>query len=340
MPDRRFYSVSGPFTLAELAEVAEAKLLQAESGTRLVRDVAPLDTATPDDVSFLDNPRYADAFRQSRAGACVVHPDRAGGAPAGMAMLVTTTPYRGYARIAQAFYPDPAPAGRPTARDAIDATARIGDGTEIGLGAVIGARAEIGKSCRIGAGVVIGPGVVIGDHARVGPGASLAYCLVGAHVRIFAGARIGEDGFGFAPDPRGHVKVPQLGRVIIGDDVEVGANSTIDRGSGPDTVIGDGCRIDNLVQIGHNVRLGRGCVIVAQTGISGSTVLEDHVVIGGQGGLAGHLRIGAGAQIGAQAGVLRDVAPRTSVGGTPAMPLRQWLRQSAILARLARKRSD
>ncbi|HEX9836350.1 MAG TPA: LpxD N-terminal domain-containing protein, partial [Alphaproteobacteria bacterium] len=180
MPDRRFYSVSGPFTLAELAEVAEAKLLQAESGTRLVRDVAPLDTATPDDVSFLDNPRYADAFRQSRAGACVVHPDRAGGAPAGMAMLVTTTPYRGYARIAQAFYPDPAPAGRPTARDAIDATARIGDGTEIGLGAVIGARAEIGKSCRIGAGVVIGPGVVIGDHARVGPGASLAYCLVGA----------------------------------------------------------------------------------------------------------------------------------------------------------------
>jgi UDP-3-O-[3-hydroxymyristoyl] glucosamine N-acyltransferase len=159
-------------------------------------------------------------------------------------------------------------------------------------------------------------------------------------VRIFAGARIGEDGFGFAPDPSGHIKVPQLGRVIVGDDVEIGANSTIDRGSGPDTVIGDGCRIDNLVQIGHNVRLGRGCVIVAQTGISGSTVVEDHVFMGGQAGVTGHLRIGAGAQIAAQAGVMQDIAQQTKVGGSPAVPMRQFLRQAATLARLARKRSD
>jgi UDP-3-O-[3-hydroxymyristoyl] glucosamine N-acyltransferase len=339
MPDRRFYSVSGPFSLTELARIAEAELRPPDGGQRIMRDVAPLDSATPDEVSFLDNPRYVESFRRSRAGACIVHPDRTGGAPADMALLVTPAPYRGYARIAQAFYPEPAPAQRPSPDAAVDRTAQVGEGTAIEPGAVIGPRAEIGRSCVIGAGAVIGPGVVVGDHTRIGPGASLRYCLVGAHVRVFAGARIGEDGFGFAPDPRGHVKVPQLGRVVIGDDVEIGANTTIDRGSGPDTVIGDGCRIDNLVQIGHNVRLGRGCVIVAQTGISGSTVLEDHVVIGGQGGLAGHLRIGAGAQIGAQAGVLRDVAPGQAVSGTPAMPLRQWLRQSAILARLARKRS-
>jgi UDP-3-O-[3-hydroxymyristoyl] glucosamine N-acyltransferase len=340
MPDRRFYSVSGPFTLAELARIAEAEARAPQPAQQLFRDVAPLEAATPDQVSFLDNPRYLDSFRQSRAGACVVHPDRVQDAPNEMSLLVTRAPYRGYARIAQAFYPEPDPLPGISPSSSIAPTARIGDSTAIEPGAVIGPRAEIGKFCMIGSCVVIGPGVVIGDYTRIGPGASLYYCLVGSHVRIFAGARIGEDGFGFAPDARGHVKVPQLGRVIIGDDVEIGANTTIDRGSGPDTIVGDGCRIDNLVQIGHNVRVGRGCVIVAQTGISGSTVLEDHVVIGGQGGIAGHLKIGAEAQIGAQAGVLRDVAPRTTVSGTPAVPLRQWLRQSAILARLARKRSD
>jgi len=160
------------------------------------------------------------------------------------------------------------------------------------------------------------------------------YAIVGSRVRIFAGARIGEDGFGFAPDPSGHVKVPQLGRVLIGDDVEVGANATIDRGAGPDTIIGEGCRIDNLVQIGHNVRLGKGCIIIAQSGISGSTVLEDHVIVAAQGGLTGHLRIGKGARIGAQAGIMRDVPAGESVLGSPAVPVRQFFRQVTTLARL------
>jgi UDP-3-O-[3-hydroxymyristoyl] glucosamine N-acyltransferase len=340
MPDRRFYTADGPFHLADLARIAGAELRPASAGERAARDVAPLDAAGPDEVSFLDNPRYVEAFKASRAGACLVAPERAGDAPDGMALLITKNPYRGYALVAQAFYPDPAPA-RTTAREAaVDLSARIGEGTAIEPGAVVGARAEIGKGCVIGAGAVIGPAVVLGDDVRIGPCASLRYALVGSHVRIAAGVRIGEDGFGFAPDPAGHVRVPQLGRVVIGDDVEIGANTTIDRGAGPDTVIGPGCRIDNLVQIGHNVRLGRGCIIISQAGISGSTVLEDHVVIAAQGGLTGHLTIGKGARIGAQAGVMRDVGPGETVIGSPSVPNRQFWRQVTVLARLAQGKRD
>jgi UDP-3-O-[3-hydroxymyristoyl] glucosamine N-acyltransferase len=340
MPDPRFYTVSGPFRFAELARLANAELRPAGAGERAAKDVAPLDVAGPEDVSFLDNPRYVEAFKASRAGVCLVTPERAGDAPGDMALLVTKNPYRGYALVAQAFYPDSAPARTVARTAAVDPTAKIGAGTEIEPGAIIGARAEIGKNCVIGAGAVIGLGVVLGDDVRIGPCASLRYALVGSRVRIAAGARIGEDGFGFAPDPAGHVRVPQLGRVIVGDDVEIGANTTVDRGAGPDTVIGPGCRIDNLVQIGHNVRLGRGCIIIAQSGISGSTVLEDHVVVAAQGGLTGHLTIGKGARIGAQAGVMRDVGPGETIIGSPAMPHRQFWRQVAVLTRLAASKRD
>jgi UDP-3-O-[3-hydroxymyristoyl] glucosamine N-acyltransferase len=334
MPDPRFYTAGGPFTLAELARIAGAELRPDGLGERAAKNVAPLDAAGPDEISFLDNPRYVEAFKASRAGACLVSPERAGDAPRGMALLITKAPYRGYALVAQAFYPDSAPA-RSVARTAsVDPTTRIGDGTEIEPGAVVAARAEIGKNCVIGAGAIIGPGVVLGDDVRIGPCASLRYALVGSRVRIAAGARIGEDGFGFAPDPGGHVRVPQLGRVIVGDDVEIGANTTIDRGAGAPTVNGARGRIVKFVQIGHKLRLGRGCIIIAQSGISGSTVLEDHVVVAAQGGLTGHLTIGAGARIGAQAGVMRDVGSGETVIGSPAVPHRQFWRQITVLARL------
>jgi UDP-3-O-[3-hydroxymyristoyl] glucosamine N-acyltransferase len=335
MPDRRFFTAEGPFRLAELARIAGAELRPTEAGDKTVRDVAPLDAAGPDEISFLDNPRYADAFKASRAGACIVAPDRAADAPAGMALLLSKTPYRGYALIAQAFYPDAPPRSGVAREASVDPTAAIGPWTIVEPGAVVGPRAEVGRNGVIGAGAVIGPGVVLGDLVHVGPCASVRYAIVGSRVRIFAGARIGEDGFGFAPDAAGHVKVPQLGRVLIGDDVEIGANTTIDRGAGPDTIIGEGCRIDNLVQIGHNVKLGKGCIIIAQSGISGSTVLEDHVIVAAQGGLTGHLRIGKGARIGAQAGIMRDVPAGESVLGSPAVPVRQFFRQVAVLTRLA-----
>jgi len=340
MADPRFFAVEGPFTLEQLAEIAGARVAGDAGSAGLFRGVAPLDAAGPEHVSFLDNRRYADQFSESRAGACLVHPDMAERAPQGMALLLSDEPYCGYARVAQAFYPAPKPEARIDAAARVDPSARVGEGCRIDAGAVVGARAEIGDRCRIGANVVIGDAVVLGNDCSVGPGASLTCCLVGNGVVIHAGARIGQDGFGFAPRAEGHLKVPQLGRVVIEDDVEIGANSTIDRGAGPDTVIGAGSKIDNLVQIGHNVRIGRGCIVVAQVGISGSTTIGDFVMMGGQAGLSGHLTIGDGARVGAQSGVMRDVDPGETVFGYPAMRAKQYWRQIAALGRLARGRGE
>ena len=338
MADPRFFAAAGPFDLGELAFMARAEIVEGrEMKAARYRGVAPLETAGPDDVSFLDNPRYAGAFATSGAGVCIVRRESVERAPAGMALLVSANPYLGYARIAQAFHPPAAAQPGIAATASVDSSASLGEGCRIDPGAVIGAGAEVGAHCHIGANVVIGPGVRLGDGCVVEAGATLAYCLVGARVLIHAGARIGQDGFGFATGAEGHVKVPQLGRVIIGDDVEIGANTTIDRGAGPDTVIGAGTQIDNLVQIGHNVVLGKGCVVVAQVGISGSTKLGDHVLIGGQAGLTGHISIGNKVRIAAQSGVMRDVAEGETVGGSPAIPLREFFRRVAVVDRLARK---
>lgn len=341
MPDPRFFSVSGPFNVAELAEIGKARLLDGGDPQRMIRDVAPIDTAGPGELSFIDNPRYGDLFRQSEAGACVVHPDRIDSAPPTMSLLVSDTPYLAYARIAASFYPavdsDPAEAGE---KDLIHPSAEFGSGVSIAPGAVIKRAAKVGANVRIESNAVIGPGVIIGDDCHIGAMASVFYCLMGKGVRLYSGVRIGEAGFGFAHDGTQFVTVPQLGRVVIEDHVEIGANTTIDRGSGPDTVIGAGCRIDNLVQIGHNVRLGRNCIIVAQTGISGSTILEDAVTVGGQAGMAGHVTVGKGAQIGAQSGIISDIDPGARVLGMPAVPARQYMRQMAILGRMARNRGN
>jgi UDP-3-O-[3-hydroxymyristoyl] glucosamine N-acyltransferase len=334
--DPRFFTRAGPFTAGELAERTGAELRHGDPARRLA-DVAPLETAGPDDLAFLENRKYAGAFAASRAGAAFVHPDLAGRAPPEMALLVTPKPYKAYAIAAAAFYPDPAPPAAIASGAAIDPTARLGEGVSVGPHVVIEARAEIGRAVRIGANSVVGAGVVVGEGTRIGANVTLSHCLIGRNCTLYPGVRIGQDGFGFAPDPAGHVKVPQLGRVILEDGVEIGANTTIDRGSGPDTVIGAGSMIDNLVQIGHNVVLGRGCVLVAQVGISGSTRLGDFVMAGGQAGFAGHLTIGAGARIAAKSGVMGDVAPGQTVTGYPALPGTEFFRAIAAARRLRRR---
>lgn len=338
MTDSRFYRREGPLSLARLAEISGGSLGDASMADRMISDVAPLYRAGADDISFLDNRKYVQAFETSAAGACVVHPELAEMAPAGMGLIVTPEPYRAYALIAHTFYPQSRVTAEISPLAAVDPSAKIGESARIEAGVVICAGVEIGARCHICANAVLREGVVLGDDCYVGSNATISYAIVGNKVWIHAGAAIGQDGFGFAMGPKGHLKVPQLGRVIIQDDVEIGANTTIDRGAGPDTVIGEGCRIDNLVQIGHNVELGRGCVLVAQVGVSGSTRFADFVVAGGQAGITGHLKIGAGARIGAQSGVMRDVPPGQTVIGSPAVPAKEHWRQIGMLERLAAKK--
>ncbi|MBM3597751.1 MAG: UDP-3-O-(3-hydroxymyristoyl)glucosamine N-acyltransferase [Alphaproteobacteria bacterium] len=338
MTDPRFFPTSGPIALGKLAEIAGARIKPGADERAVFNDVAPLDQAGPDQVSFLENRRYVDVFLASRAGACVVHPSLAERAPSGMAILLSERPRRAYAHIARAFHPERVGAVGIHPRSVVDPAARVAPDALIEAGAVVAAGAEIGARCRIGPNAVVGPGVVIGEDTEIGANASVSHCYIGKRCVIYPGARIGTTGFGFDPDPAGHVKIPQLGRVIIEDDVEVGANSTIDRGAGPDTVIGRGTMIDNLVQIGHNVRIGRGCIIVGQVGISGSTVVGDFVTMAGQAGLAGHLNIGSRSTIGPQAGVKDDVAEGATVIGTPALPWKEFGRQLAVLKSLTSKK--
>ena len=337
MPDQRFFPAPKPLSLAEIAKISQAEFAPGADPARMIAGVAPLDQAGAGDLTFLDNVKYRAAFEKTASSACILHPDRAKDAPAGVSLLLSKNPYRSYALAAQALYPRQIPVSRIADSARVDASAKIGKGCIIEEGVVIGAGAEIGQGCWFEPYAVIGAGVVIGDHCRIGAHVSVSHALIGHHVRLYPGVRVGQDGFGFAADPKGHVKIPQLGRVIIGDHVEIGANTCIDRGAGPDTVIGDGTWIDNLVQIGHNVKIGRGCIIVSQVGISGSTVVEDFVALGGQVGLAGHITVGQGARIGAQAGVMRDVPAGEEYIGSPAMPIKQFMRQIIKLNHLIKK---
>lgn len=342
--DARFFARAGTQTLAEVVACIGGELSADTAQPDLVLErVAPLQAAGASDVSFLDNRKYIQALRDTRAGAVIVHPEMVAHVPTGCAAIITPNPYAGWARAAALFHPEPpaSPGIHPLA--VIDTTAVIDPSAEIGPFVTIGARAEIGPRCRIAPGAHIGAGTIIGPDCRIGPHVSVTHAVLGARVYLYPGARVGQEGFGFATEmtrqgPR-FLTVPQLGRVLIGDDVELGANSCIDRGSAQDTVIGAGTRIDNLVQIAHNVTIGRCCVLVAQSGIAGSTVLEDFVVLAAQVGVLGHLTIGRGARVGGQSGVASDVPAGTEVFGTPAQPKIQMMRQIAWLKRQALART-
>ena len=339
MADERFFAPPRRLRLAAIAELTGATLPKPSDGDRSIDDLAPLSSAGPGHLSFLDNRRYLGALRATRAGACFVRPADAEAAPSGTVALQCPAPYLAWALAARALYPRarPEPGIHPTAT--IDSTARVDPSCAIEAGAVIGSRAQLAARCGIGPNAVIGPGVVVGEDTVVGAGASLAFCVVGARCSIYEGARLGSEGFGFATADGRHVRFPHVGRVLVGDDVEIGANSTVDRGSVGDTTIGPGTMIDNLVQIAHNVTIGRGCVIAGQVGIAGSAALGDYVVIGGQAGVAGHLTVGNGSVIAARSAVKGDLAAGGVYGGAPAIPAGEWRRQMAAIMRLGKTKS-
>ncbi|WP_046865201.1 UDP-3-O-(3-hydroxymyristoyl)glucosamine N-acyltransferase [Microvirga massiliensis] len=343
MIDTSYFPLERSLRLSDVAGLAGAPLPAEADPDLALSGVAPLETAGPGDLAYMDNVVYVGALAETRAAACLVSSRFASRVPRGTIALVTPQPYRVFAQALGLFYPVALRPGSSFGATGVSPgsfvhpTARLEHGVTIDPGGVVGPGAEVGSGTVIGAHSVVGPHVKIGRDCSIGANVTISHAYVGNRVILHPGIRIGQDGFGFAMGPQGHLKVPQVGRVIIQDDVEVGANTTIDRGASRDTVIGEGTKIDNMVQIGHNVVIGRHCIIVSQVGIAGSSTLEDFVALGGQVGVKGHVRIGAGAQIAATSAVNGDVPPGARWGGAPAKPMRDWFREITALKKLASK---
>jgi UDP-3-O-[3-hydroxymyristoyl] glucosamine N-acyltransferase len=340
MEKSRFFDRPPGLTVAEIISLTGAEPRDAAMLSHRITDVAPVDLAGPTDLTFIESSKFADALATTCAGACLMPPRFEEKAPEGLVVLRTKEPYRAFVTVHRKLYPQSL---CPTSLfetsgiydgATIHPTARLESDVTVDPGAVIGPRAEIGAGSVIAATAVIGPDVLIGRDCNIGAGCSITHALIGDRVIIHPGCRIGQDGFGYTTDTA-QQKIPQTGRVIIQNDVEIGAATTIDRGGIRDTVIGEASKIDNLCQIGHNVVIGRHCVVVAQSGLSGSVTLEDYAMLGGSVGLAPHVTIGRGARVAARSGIMHDVPPGETWGGYPAKPSRQWMREVSTLARLA-----
>ncbi|HEY2010732.1 MAG TPA: UDP-3-O-(3-hydroxymyristoyl)glucosamine N-acyltransferase [Rhizomicrobium sp.] len=342
MADPRFFNNLGPFTLARICEKAGIAVPNGAEAGREFFDLADLAGSDSRHLTFFSgNFSLREAFAASRAGACLVpakgkRPE----APKGMIVLEAASVSHAFAAVAAMFYPEHSQPLWPRDAPAISPQARIGRDVTLAPGVVVGADAEIGEGTRIGPGTVIGPGVAIGRHCEIGANVSISHAYVGDRVIILPGAQLGQPGFGFASSDAGHIKMPQLGRVIVQDDVEIGSCTTIDRGALRDTVIGEGTKLDNLIMIGHNCRIGRHCVLAGQVGIAGSCVVGDFVVMGGQVGLGDHTHVGSHARMAARSGTGSGIVLPGGIdyGGAPAKPVREWAREIHAVARLGKQR--
>ena len=320
---------------ADVIATAVGGRLVGDAAAR-VRGIAPLDRAHAEELSFLSSPKYASLFAASRAGVVLVTPELVESPGVAKARIIVDRPHDALLALIPKFYlaPRAEPGVHPTA--VIGRGARLGANVSIGAYAVIGDGARLDDDVVIDAHAVVGAGVAVGAKSHLYPSVT-AYsgAVIGQRVIVHAGARLGSDGFGYVFRGGGHEKIPHVGRCIVEDDVEIGANTTIDRGSIDDTVIGAGTKIDNLVHIAHNCRIGRLCLIMAQVGIAGSVRAEDGCIIAGQVGISGHHTIGKGSTLAAQAGVFGDIPPGETWSGYPARPHKEALRAQAALFRLA-----
>ena len=338
MTDPVFFAPSRRYTAGEVANASQADIA--------IEALAPANEGGDGALVFVDGKRNFALMQSLKAAAVLCPADFAGRAPQGIAVLAHPRPQQAFAMVGRLLFPQAATPGPMTGETGVSPQAHIDPSAHVETGAIVEAGAVIGPGASIGAGTVIAPHAVIGRSCKigrdgyVGPGASIQYALIGNRVIIHGGARIGQDGFGFVAGAKGPERVPQIGRVIIQDDVEIGSNSTVDRGAMSDTVIGQGTKIDNLVQIAHNVRIGRNCIIAGLSGISGSVVVGDNVTMGGGVGLADHLTIGPGAKLAARSGFMSNVPAGEVWGGYPAQPMAEAMREIAMLRRLARTRKQ
>lgn len=337
MPDTRFYKALGPVSVAELAALTGSTLLDPALGERAIEGVAPLARAGAAEIGFLSDGRLRAELARSAAGALFLREGDARTAPAGCARLVTTDPQAAYALAARRLHE---PRRHPAGDSAVHPLAEIEPGVILAPGVAVGPGARIGSGTTVGPNTAIGPGVLIGRHCRIGANVCIGFAMIGDRVEIYSGAVIGEAGFGVGGHGGDLIDIPQLGRVIVQDNVTIGALTCIDRGAWDDTSIGEHTKIDNLVQIAHNVRVGRNCLMAAQVGVSGSVTIGDGVMFGGHVGVADHLEIGAGARLAGMAGVMRDVPPGEVWCGAPARPIREFMRETAWLIRAAGPRKD
>ncbi|MGN0929496.1 MAG: UDP-3-O-(3-hydroxymyristoyl)glucosamine N-acyltransferase [Alphaproteobacteria bacterium] len=350
--DSRFFDIKNSMALGQIAMLVDGKLVDESKKDLEITNLGSLENSNENSIIYLalgnttsallnKSGEYKEKLKSIKAGACLIKAENAELVPSSMAVVEVDDPKSAFIKLTGIFYKDKALQMKGISSQAlIDETVKFADKESVHIGpfAVVEEGVEIGKNCYIASGAKIKAGVKMGDNCIIKENAVISHTIMGNNVKIGEGSCIGGDGFGWHSGAFGHIWVPQLGRVILEDNVDVGINSSIDRGAIDDTIIGSGTKIDNIIQIGHNCKIGKNCILAAMSGVAGSTIIEDWVLVGAAAGVSGHLRIGAGSQIGAGAGVIQNLAPKSVVSGYPAQPVGDFLKQSAMLRRMVKKK--